>query len=379
MKRFFLFSFMPLLMCPFFAKAQVAFANGDHTFEMGGNLITGYNYRFYPAGTTDVHKNSFFLDQARFYFKGRVGGSLRYKMEMDVADLTADIQTPATPLGFLKDAYVDYLYKTLMIRIGYQKIHAYGFNAVVDEIDDPFFQRPSIASKLNSRRDLGVTASYWFPYLRLTAIGGIYTGMGEQVFAVDNTNGKPEFIGRLEYSYPARNVDEIVSMNDAPYPVFQCGINARYKNGTYTTLADYDLTTIDGKKTCYGFDASIMYRGFSVQVEAHQMRVVPNDSTLLYSEGKKYTYFRAGGYLVELNYYCRKMKSVFAVRYDELNPNDLIFGNTERTMSYCYNYFIRQNFLCLKAAYEEHFNLVYPAGTRYKDDELRVGIQVIFN
>lgn len=377
MKKIFSLSFLFLFFFSLRNNAQIAFAYGDHSFQIGGNIIAGYNYRFYQTEITDHHKNNFILDQARFEFRGRVASTLIYKMEFDMADLAADVQTPSTSLNYLKDAYIDYKTPIATIRAGYQKIR-YGFNAVVSEVDDPFMQRPSIANKINSRRDIGIQLTHWFPQLGLTLIGGIFSGMGDQFFAVDNKNGKPEYMGRIAYSYPGRNIEEILDVHHSPIPMFQCGVNAKYKEGNTTNTLDYELTTVDGKKTSYGFDASIMFRGISLQVESHQLNIVLNDSTLLFSQGEKYSYFRAGGYLVELNYYFKKIKSAFAVRYDELNPSDLVYGNTQRTIGYGYNYFIRQNFLCIKIQYLQHLKQTYPAGTIWKDDELRAGIQLIF-
>lgn len=360
------------------SNAQFCLTKGDHLLELGGNVLAGYNYRFYQSTEKDHHKNNFIIDQARIDLKGRVGTTLQYKLEVDMADLVADIQTPTTSMGVIKDAYIDYKTKFFSLRAGYQKL-PYGFNSQVSEEDDPFVQRPSLVNKINSRRDEGVTLSHWFPMMHLNVIGGIYSGLGDQVFAVDNTNGKPEFLGRIEYSYPGRSMDQIIDFHDAPMPMLQFGVNAKYKEGTVTTGEDYSLLTINGKKTSYGADASIMYKGLSLQVEAHQLHVVPFDSTRLYSQGKTYTYFKAGGYLAELNYYCKKWKSVFALRYDELNPTDLTYGDTQRTITYAYNYLIHQNFLCLKLQYQQHLNLDYPSDTRYKDDEVRAILQVIFN
>ncbi|MEI7801213.1 MAG: porin [Bacteroidota bacterium] len=378
MSKIFKIFVIAIILFPFNSNAQFSLQKGDHLFEIGGNIISGYNYRFYPSGTTDFHKDNFVLDEARFFFKGRVGSSLQYKYEMDIADLIADIQTPSSYVGVLKDANIEYKTKFVSIKTGYQKV-PYGFNSDVAEIDDPFLNRPLVETKINSRRDLGVTLSHWFPQLRLSLYAGAYSGMGEEVFSTDNSNGKPEYIGRVEYSYPGRNIDQIVDMHKSPRPMFQCGVNARYMDGSVTSSSDYNLININGKKTSYGFDASLMYQGFSLQVESHQMKVLPVDSSLLFSEGKIYSYFKAGGYLAELNYFCRPLNSVFCVRYDELNPSDLIYGSNPRTLGFAYNYLIRQNFLSLKLQYLHHLPYTFPANAIWKDDDLTLEFQVLFN
>ena len=199
--------------------------------------------------------------------------------------------------------------------------------------------------------------------------------MGETVFSTENPSGKPEFIGRIEYSYPARNIYETVDMHDSPMPTFQCGVNARQTNDGVSTFDGNYLINYNGQKTAYGLDASIMYRGLSLQFEAHQAKI----DSAMFSENNQYTSFKEGGYLLQANYYYRPLKSVFCVRYDELNPNDLVYGNTQRTMSYAYNYFIRQNALCFKVLYEHHLNTSYQdVVVSGKNDVLLAEVQVIF-
>jgi hypothetical protein len=280
MKSFYQIILVIIFLSSVAAEAQFSLEKGDRSLEIGGDLIAGYNYRIYQSTETDFHKNNFILDEARFFFKGRSGTDLQYKFEMDLADLAADIQTPSPSLGMLKDAYADYHAKYVNFRAGYQKL-PYSFNSIVAEIDDPFLQRPLVVSKINSRRDLGVTASHWFPQARLTVLGGVYSGMGDEVFSTDNKNGKPEYLGRIEYSYPGRSLDQIIDFHDAQIPMFQFGVNARYKEGTVTTEDGYDLMIVSGKKTAYGADASVMYKGISLQVEAHQVHLLPTDTNRL--------------------------------------------------------------------------------------------------
>ena len=49
-------------------------------------------------------------------------------------------------------------------------------------------------------------------------------------------------------------------------------------------------------------------------------------------------FFRAGGYILAANYYFKSIKSVVAVRFDEMNPNDLVPDNTRQTIGVAYNY-----------------------------------------
>ena len=83
MKRIYLLSELAIIFSPSLSVAQFSIAKGDHAFEIGGDMLAGYNYRFYQPTEKDHHKNNFILDEARFFFKGRVNTSLQYKFEMD--------------------------------------------------------------------------------------------------------------------------------------------------------------------------------------------------------------------------------------------------------------------------------------------------------
>jgi len=186
----------------------------------------------------------------------------------------------------------------------------------------------------------------------------------------------------VEWAYPAKYQREFIDWRTSPVPVFECGIGGEHAFDGVTAGGGYNYLTVDGTKWVYGADASVFYKGFSLQVEADQMQATPIGSPqLLIGEGTVYSNFKAGGYIVELNYLCKPLKSVFAVRWDQYTPTNLAYGNYENTLSFAYNYNIKQNFLCLKIAYEDHFNQTYPApnGTIWKDDDLRAIIQILFN
>jgi len=358
--------------------AQFTLVKGENTFEIGGDLLTLYNYKFYQPDEDTRHKNAFDLDRARIDIKGRQGNWMRYHFQFDFAALLSTPGSTDVP-DALNDAYVEFNAKYLYIRTGYTKV-PYSFSSLVGETDDAFMQRATvIGGDVFARRDLGVTLIKNLPQFGLNFYGGVYTGMGTQsLIGQDDPSGKLEYIGRVEYSYPAKYNEDIIDWRISPVPIFEAGVNARYAEKDLTSGANYSLLTIDGQKTSYGFDASVMYKGFSFQLESHQLHIVPRDSTRLISEGNTYSYFRAGGYLAQINYYLKPIKSVFAVRYDEFNPTDLTWGDTERTVAFAYDYMFKQNFACIKLQYEHHLPLE-SANIIWKDDEIRLGLQFIFN
>src|SRR6201999_241719 len=84
----------------------------------------------------------------------------------------------------------------------------------------------------------------------------------------------------------------------------------------------------NGTKYVLGADISILYRGFSVQLETDNMKATPlnpNDP-LLQGKGALTNYLKAGGWYVAANYFSKQMKSIFSVRYDQMNASDLVAG-----------------------------------------------------
>jgi hypothetical protein len=381
MKKIYFIAVLTALLLPCLSEAQFSLQNGDHTFDIGGNFIGGYQYYFYPPGTTaDFHKDEFILDQARVNLRGRINNHLQYKFEFDFAGLIEDIQTPSPQMHFLTDAYVEYKTPYVNIKTGYQKV-PYSFYSLMEEIDAPFLERPALITKINSRRDLGVTLSHEFKVLGLALYGGVYSGMGEEVFSTDNPSGRPELIGRIQYAFPGKTQLSLYDFRCSPVPVFQCGLSARYAQDGITSGEsgnDYTLLTIDGKKTVYGADGSVFYKGFTLYGEITQDHIVPLNTALLYSEGTQYTYFNAGGFIGELDYYNKCLKSLVGVRYDQLDPSDLVYGGTQRTVGFCYNYLIQQNYLVIKFEYDDHLPTPYQSVV-WKGNEINLELQWIFN
>jgi hypothetical protein len=380
MKRIYILAVLTVIFLPSLCRAQFTLTKDDQTFEIGGDIIAGYNYEFYPPGTTDFHKDNFDLDEARLAFQGRINLQLEYYVRVDFAGLAEDIGDPTPAINTLKEAYIIYKTNYVNFKIGYQKV-PFSFNSITEETADPFLQRPIVADdNITPRRDLGITLFHFFPHTGITGFVGAYSGMGEEVFSTDNTTGQPEYAARVEWAYPAKYSREFIDWRTSPVPVFECGIGGEHAFDGVTGGGDYDYNTIDGNKYVYGADASVFYKGFSLQVEADQMQGTPLDNQqLLIGDGTIYPNFKAGGYVIQLNYLCKPIKSVFAIRFDQFTPTNLAYDNYQNTLAFAYNYNIKQNFLCLKIAYEDHLNQAYPAGTIWKNSDIRAMIQIMIN
>ncbi len=343
-----------LVLCalPIATSAQIAFTNGVHSLEITGAISTYYNHRFMKPGEDNLRKNRFRLRDAQIQIEGRYRDQFEYEFQVDFVDLAGsstgaiDGENPG-----LMDAYV--IYKGLSfvdIKFGYGKT-PYSRSSQVPFIFSPYWQRVDLVrGDIFARRDVGITLmkSFWKQRVHIQA--GAYNGIGELSLRGDNDpSGSLEYIGRIDFAYPARyryrDIDDRVS----PVLMVNLGLNARYtdksqpESGVFTPGAggEYGIKVIDGVKSGYGFDVSAQYMGFSAQFEMHQFRMDPRDAnSALYlgvdpaiHEG----YVRSGGYYGQLNYFAKNWQSIFSARYESLNINDLADGELQRiSAAYAY-------------------------------------------
>jgi hypothetical protein len=207
----------------------------------------------------------------------------------------------------------------------------------------PYWQRAEIArGDVFSRRDVGITLSKSAINQQLNVYAGVYSGVGEVFFQGDNdASGAPEYIGRVDFSYPCRYRYQDIDTRHSPIPMIQVGVNGRYTKRSLPAGAafidgeagPYGIKAINGERYVLGADAAFQYRGFSAQAEIHHMRGTPQNANdpLLRGLSKDLTngYFQAGGLVGQLNYFVKPAKTILSVRYDELDLNDLVPGRAK--------------------------------------------------
>ena len=328
-------------------QAQLTLSNGQHVLEISGSLSTYYNHRVIKPDATNQNKNKdrFRLRDAQIQLEGRYKNVLEYELQVDFVDLASSssgIIDPENP--GLMDAYMVYKgLKFVDIQVGYGKLF-YSRSSLVPFIYSPYWQRSELVrGNVFSRRDVGVTLMKGFWRQQVNVYAGVYTGLGELSLRGDNdASGQPEFAGRIDFAYPSRyryrDIDDKVS----PIPMFTVGVNGRYANKKLPenvgfpsfSTGEYGLKVINGRKYTYGFDASVQYMGFSAQFELHQLLMYPDRlNDFLYQgipEAQHEGFVMAGGYTIQLNYFSKKLKSIASVRYEELDLNDLVPGNSRR-------------------------------------------------
>jgi len=202
---------------------------------------------------------------------------------------------------------------------------------------------------LFARRDLGLTLQSRLWKNRINIYGGIYSGMGENIFQYGNdASGRFEYIGRVEFSYPGKMKYHIIDHENSPAIQFRVAVNARYEDKTQPTgvsiMTDYPampgkfgIRMINGKRAVYGADAIVKFKGISATFETDMVRMQPSSDTdpLYYGTPASFNgkYVNAGGYNTSLNYNWEKMHSVFSVMYEEFNTNDLAVNINPRHLA----------------------------------------------
>ncbi|MBN2746369.1 MAG: hypothetical protein JXR34_06560 [Bacteroidales bacterium] len=313
-------------------QAQVTIGNGHHVLEITGLISPYYGHRWLDddlnaEDAMDFKKNRFKLKDAIIEFEGRIGNDYEYELQFDIADFASGRIDPEDP--GLMDAYI--LYKGLNfidIKFGYTKLPYSRSSLVPNKYVSVFNRAELVRGDFFSRRDVGITLQRSFWHQRINAYLGTYTGMGSRTLDGNNdASGNLEYLSRVDISYPANYKYRDIDDTHVPIPMFSFGANARFAEKRTTTGSDYFMQTIDGKKYTYGLDFSAQYMGFSTQFEIHQMRLEPNTPEKLL--GYKTDYVLAGGWFGQMNYHSKKLHSIFTVRFEEFNQNDLQPGVTQ--------------------------------------------------
>ena len=84
-----------------------------------------------------------------------------------------------------------------------------------------------------------------------------------------------------------------------------------------------------------------------------------------------------GGVAASVNYFIKPIHTIIAVRYDQYNPNDLLVGDTQQTISYALNYMFDNQRAMIKIHYWQRIKDP-DASALWKPNELRIGFQLMF-
>lgn len=318
--------------------SQYSLSRGRMAVEISGSVSVFYNYRILKPELTDQKKNRFSVRDAQFQLSGIYDRFLEYRLQVDLADLAFASTDPENP-GIM-DAWVQVRpHPFLSLKIGYDVL-PYGRFSRVPFLQSAYWQRAEVSrGDIFSRRDAGLTLSASLLNRQLNLYAGIYSGLGEAILRGDNdASGRAEFLARLDYSFPYRLRNRDIDEVHTPVPVLSVGVNGRYNNrplppGKFFPSGsggEYGLKVINGEKVAYGVDGAVAFKGWMLVAEIHQVRQRPRmaqDPLFMglppsLTKGQVFT----GGWVCQLSYFVRPLRLAVALRYDELNVNDLAPG-----------------------------------------------------
>jgi hypothetical protein len=192
----------------------------------------------------------------------------------------------------------------------------------------------------------------------------------------NDPSGAFEYVGRVEFSYPEAHSEEIVDIKGLTTPNISIGVNDRYskrdlpagtsflpgETGELLNSSDsaLDFKVVNGTKNIFGFDVSVEWQHFSAQFESDMLNATPQNANSPLLMGKPTTYFKAGGWYAQANYFIKPAKIILSGRYDELNANDLLPGDATH-WSAGFSYQLKGYNSMIKAEFDQ--NLQYNSST----------------
>ncbi len=371
-------------------------SSDKNTLQIGGRIAFYYENRFLKSGYTNLAHNGFDVKDMDLDVQGHTASKFTYEVHYSLIDIitAATTQNTAAPMspGF-KAAYIQYDGFKIHIKFGYDKV-PFSQSNLSHEHETPNWSHPNLTGgDLYSRRDLGITLNTSLWKKRINLYAGAYSGLGETVFQYGgDASGTFEYVGRAEFSYPSKMSYNTIDEQNSPILHFRVAANARYEDKTQpggaTILSGYpdavgvyNTYMISGKRTIYGGDALLMYRGLSLTIEDVIMNMHPSSQSDPLYNGTKSTVnngvVNAGGFISSLSYDWLKAKSVFTVGYENTNPDDLIPGHMEwLTLGYAYT--LNSFNSCAKVEYYiPTVEDVIQKPTKYTG-QLRIGYQIVF-
>ncbi len=400
-------------------KAQISINAGKSNLEISGALYPIFNMRYVPGSASgpvywpfsnnqnaDLRNNRFEMRNIQLNLEGRYANDWEYQIQINFAKIASPDGGPDIENPPLMESSVSYVgSRHIKVKAGFQKI-PYSRSSLTSYTQMPYIRRAEmVRGEVFSRRDVGVVLynSYWNQRINLFA--GMFTGQGEAaLMGVNDRSGNFELVARAEVAYPSRYRNREIDDNISPVPMVVLGVNGRTNTRGNIFASDslnYGLKNLNGTRNMWGFDVSAQYMGWSAQFEYHLMNMRP---TVMadYGQGlQAYTdNFNAGGFITQLNYNCQPLRSVFSIRYDRFNSNDLVGAragepnynflsgtvtgkaydsrSTQENITIAYNLKLNGWNSALRAQYSQPIKVDETLPGRAADPQLRLGWQYLF-
>ena len=326
---------------------------------------------------------------------GTTANKFTYEVHYSLVDIITAAATanssPSTP-GF-KAAYLEYDGFKVHMKLGFDKI-PFSQSNLMHEHETPNWSHPGLTGgDYFSRRDIGITFSTKLLKDKINLYAGAYSGLGETFFTYGNdASGTFEYVARAEFCYPGKMKYTEIDEENSPVVHFRVAANIRYEDKTQPgsgsvsasyplAMGTYNTYMVNGKRTVYGGDAIIKYRGISATFETDMLNMKPSSSADALYNGTTSSINKgvvnAGGCIAALNYNWEKVHSVFSVVYENSNANDHLYGNQE-WMTFAYAYKISSFNSCAKIEYYAPTKEDGASNPLKYTGQFKVGYQIVF-
>src|SRR5580698_6168901 len=194
------------------------------SLQIGGRTSAYYEYRDLKSGEDNESHNGWGLKDMDLDFLGKTKSKFVYEFHISVVDLATAAATQNTANSAnpgIKAAYLAYEGWPVHIKLGYDKL-PFSQGSIIDVYATPFWSHANLyGGDLFSRRDFGLTLSSTIQN-RINLYAGAYSGMGENYFEYgEDPSGTLEYVGRVEYCYPATMKYRAIDEEGAPTPIFR--------------------------------------------------------------------------------------------------------------------------------------------------------------
>ena len=358
---------LAVLSIPVAVKSQITFAKGDNAIELSG-VLNSYFRAFDPAMSNPIM--AFDLRDARLVLSGESHPRFKYEFALDFAEVNDETRLDY----FIVDAYVNVDLPSMFdAYLGFQRLPI-SRNNNTSAFSSVFSRRPPMSGgALYYRRGMGVMFKKKMAHNRVNFHAGIFDNNG----AVRNINGKQialAYVARVDFALPARVRYEEVDIRHSPDPLVGVGFNFLYTKYSDELEEELFPLHIDGKKTIGAVDLAFMYQGFTLQAEVTRAWLDRDED----AEDALPDNFISQGMHVSLNYYYKKIASVFAVRFETFNPNDVLYDSPFNAMTFGYNFLVNGSQDVVVRTDFRYFLNEDISETPYNEYEWNLGLQFRF-
>ena len=280
--------------------------------DIAGRMQVAYNYRFLD-NSQSAEKNRFFLESGRVELQGGLFRDFHYKLSFDLK--SSALKAKEVWLSYCIASWLSF--KMGQFKVPVSKIYAVSSGKWL------FISAPRTISSFSPKKDIGLMFSISSPNKLYHFHVGAFTGQGINI-SLDDRKGSPLVALRVDIQPLGHLKKGNGDMERTAHFSFEFGLNGSYSEDAPEKAS---LHNVDGSKLLYGGDLTIKFKGLFFLAEVLMAT---------FNTNKEY---HTMGFVIEASYYISPLRLEPAIRFDYLDPSDMIEDNTEQTVSFGLNYY----------------------------------------